>query len=73
MLFDCFGVRFVPSFSKKSPPFKMAKKQGSRTNIGTTLVHITYPPLVNLKIVIDMTKARFKVCVPNFETFITFE
>ena len=28
MLFDCFGVRFVPSFSKKGQTFKMAKKPG---------------------------------------------
>ena len=55
-MFDCFGVRFVPPFSKKSQTFKSRE---NRTNIdiilsflgkpvdkhGTTLVHITYPPL----------------------------
>ena len=58
-MFDCFGVRFVPLFLKKSQTFKMAKKPGKRTNMdiilsflakpldkhGITPVHITYPPL----------------------------
>ena len=58
-MFDCFGVKFVPLFSKKSQTFKMAKKPGKRTNMdiilsvsvkpldkhGITPVHITYPPL----------------------------
>ena len=59
MLSDCFGVRFVPHFRKKSQTFKLAKSQENRTNIDiillflakpldkdrTTPVHITYPPI----------------------------
>ena len=59
-MFDCFGVRFVPPFSKKKAKLsKWPKSRENRTNIdiilsflakpvdkhGTTLVHITYPPL----------------------------
>ena len=58
-MFDCFGVMFVPLFSKKSQIPKWPKKPGNRTNMditlsflaksldkhGVTLVHITYPPL----------------------------
>ena len=67
-MFDCFGVRFVPLFSKKSQTFKMAKKQGKRTNMdiilsflakpldkhGITPVHVTYPPLDGLLVVIHL-------------------
>ena len=58
-MFDCFGVRFVSLFSKKSQTFKMVKKAGKLDkhghnfiilakpvdNHGITLVHITYTPL----------------------------
>ena len=27
-MFDCFGVRFVPTFLKKGQTFKMDKKDG---------------------------------------------
>ena len=61
-MFDCFGVRFVLPFWKKSQTFKMAKKNwknGTNVDIilsflaksvdkhSITLVHITYPPLGN--------------------------
>ena len=56
---DCFGVMFVPLFSKKAKISKWPKKPGNRTNMeitlsflaksldkhGITLVRITYPPL----------------------------
>ena len=61
-MFDCFGVRFVPLFSKKAKLSKWPKKPGKRTNMdiilsflakpqdkhGITLVHITYSPLSQL-------------------------
>ena len=57
-MFDCFGVRFVPPFSKKAKLSKWPKSRENRTNMdiilsflaksvdrhGITLVHITYPP-----------------------------
>ena len=33
-MFDCFGVRFVPLFSKKSQTFKMAKKARKKDKHG---------------------------------------
>ena len=59
-MFDCFGVRFVPLFLKKSQTFKMAKRAGKIGQTwkiilpflakpldkhGITLVPITYLPL----------------------------
>ena len=58
-MFDCFGVRLVPLFSKKNRLSKWPKSRENMTNMdiillflakpldkhGITLVHITYPPL----------------------------
>ena len=59
-MFDCCGVRFVSPFSKKKPNFQndqKSRENGTNMDIilsflakpvdkhGTTLVHITYPPL----------------------------
>ena len=66
-MFDCFGVRFVPHFRKKAKLSKWPKSRENRTNIdiilsflakpvdkhGTTLVHITYPPLGLLACIIS--------------------
>ena len=64
ILFDCFDERFVSPISKTRQTFKMAKSLENRTIMdkillflikpldkhGTTLVHITHPLLVKVKV-----------------------
>ena len=73
-MFDCFSVRFVSQFWKKKPNFQNGQKsRKNRTNMdiilsflakpvdkhGITLVHITYPPLMNIACMLFKTPVQW--------------